>query len=157
MVYDLLSENPTPQHLEAIAQQTLDALQQREHFFRALFSDRNELNREIQTCVEMVCAFDPRSLTEEEIATLVLKLRTLTEALERNFAHQSGKDVAQCYFLTDAIRRMKEARRWIVQGLPPSPASDRRTHSVKKRRTDSLFNYCTTSLKQSPFETGVVN
>jgi hypothetical protein len=116
-------EQPTPERVQEVARQTFQALRRRESFLAFWLTDRNDLHRDIAQCVKMVCAVNPAHFSEDDFADLTASLSRVIDALERYFAkHGSGKDVAQCYFLGHSLNSLKDAKRWIAQGLPPDPS-----------------------------------
>ena len=123
-------QDPTAHDIQQIAQHTLNAIRQRDSLFRRLLSPRDELNREIDECVKLVARVDPTDFSADEFHTLTGAITRVIEALEAFFAkHGEQRDPAQCQFWADAIRSLRESRRWITQGLSPDgsrrPSKDR--------------------------------
>lgn len=132
-----LSEQPTPERIQEVAQQTFNALKQQESFF-AFLRDRNYLHREIASCVKMISVVEPKTFSETDFAKLDSALAQVIEALERYFAkHGNQRDIAQCYFLGHSLNALKDSRKWIAQGFSPDPMK-RPTGNERELMADEL-------------------
>jgi hypothetical protein len=112
------------EYIGVIATQALKGLERPPFFaFWAKRRSRAEVKDALSKLVTLASDVDPRDDSEELIAEVTAKLTLVISALENDFAHKSHpEDAAECQFLGVTLARLKDARKWIAQGLSPNPA-----------------------------------
>lgn len=138
-----LTEQPTPERLQQVAQQTYEAIRQRGNFLARWLTGHNELDRAIAECVTLSSEVDPSAFSEAAFEEVLSALTRVIDALELYFTkHGNENDVAQCYFLGHALNSLKGSRHWIAQGLSPNPqkrpTDDERRSVAEQHATDRL-------------------
>lgn len=137
---NLSEERSTADQIQVVAAQALKAINQQQSFWTFWYHDRQAINREIAELVDLVCKVDPSNFSEDEFAPLTDKLSRVIEALERYFAkHGNANDAAECQVLGSACQRLREARKWIAQGLSPDPAK-RMSDAERDQLSDEAAN-----------------
>lgn len=128
------NDQPTADRIQVVAAQALRAIERQEGGILAFWHRRhNQLHQQIADLVDLVCQVDPAPFSEDQFVVLGDKLTRVIEAMERYFAkHATASNPAECQFLGSSVQRLKDARRWIAQGLSPDPA--RRPSEAERER-----------------------
>jgi hypothetical protein len=77
----------------------------------------------LRTLLENVESADPAGYSDDQFDAIDKVLGTVIAALEQHLARHVGQhDTVNCQALGDGIKRLREAKEWIAQGLSPDPA-----------------------------------
>jgi hypothetical protein len=129
-------EHPTAGCVEMVADQTLKGLQEKPRFWTVLRRNPPPFHRSLAELVELASRVDPAAFSEADFAALDEHLTRVIDALAQYFAkHVSQDEVAECWFLGNALKSLKDSRHWIVQGLSPDPTK-RPTVAERRERAE---------------------
>ena len=135
---------PSPEELQELGRRTMASLEARRQWLAFWNRRRAALQNTIQRFVELVNEVDPSGFTENHFVLVDRTLSEMIEALERHLAgNVESHDTAQCQVFGDAIRQLREARHWIVQGCSPDP---------RKRPTQEGLDHLTRERAQEAFK-----
>jgi hypothetical protein len=135
-------ERSTVAEIHVIAAQTLQTIERRERFFAFLVGGKAHLHRKLAELVRLVGTLDPSGFSENDFAKLTANLSDVVDGLERYFAkHGNANDPAECQFLGQSLTRLKDARKWLAQGLSPDaekrPSDASRLSAAKARASEA--------------------
>lgn len=115
-----LAYDPPIRHVGLLASQTLLSLEP-----RYWFSWRRttiELQDVLPAFVDAIVAVNPEELSEEQFAQLIQGLSRVIDKLQEYFArHVSSADTSECHVFGSAVAALKDAKKWLAQGLSPNP------------------------------------
>lgn len=137
------SSGPSPNEIQEIARQTLASMEQRSQLLSLFHRRRKKLLDALATFRAAVRPVDPQQFTEDQFVIVDSALAQVIDGLETSLAnHVKATDTAQCMFLGDSIRELRDARQWIVQGCSPDPSrrpteEERRKHA-EQHAADAL-------------------
>jgi hypothetical protein len=107
--------------ISVVAAQTLHALSAPPRWW--FLPQRTFPHKELQELVKVASEVDLSGFSEQDFAEVTDKLTQVIDLVEGYFArHVSSKDSGECQRLGDTLRGLREARKWIAQGLSPDPA-----------------------------------
>ena len=112
---------------EELRQSGLQAVQylrtQRRTWFRFWREPRADVYDAVSGFIQVVNETDISSYTDEQFALATESLNLVIDRIESYLAgHVDSNDTSQCYFLGDAVQRLRYARNWVAQGYSPDPA-----------------------------------
>ena len=135
----MLSEATAPSlaDIQEIARRTLQSIGRRNQLLDIFQNRRQALFELVGIFRPLVRSVDPSELSEDQFATIGTVLTRVIDSLEKHLAMNVRRDdVAQCMFLGDSIRDLREAKRWIAQGYSPDPAK-RPTEDERRRNAEA--------------------
>jgi hypothetical protein len=129
--------------LAQVGRATIKAMRQRSLISKFFTDERVELRKSLEELLVEVQRVDPNRWTEDDFVATNDMFKSVIFHLERyQTAHGDG-DLALCSFIGSAVKVLREAQRWIVQGYSPDPAK-RPTEAERRRRAEE---HAATSLR----------
>jgi len=114
---------PSPTDIREIARQTLESVERGHQRLNIFSSRRNQLFDAVAGFRAVVRQIDPGAYAEDNFESVDRSLADVITVLQNHLTtNVQRSDVAQCMFLGDSIRDLREARYWIKQGYSPDPA-----------------------------------
>jgi hypothetical protein len=109
--------------LQEVGRQAAATLAEQEQAYRLWQRSRVALTDRIQEFLNAVGHIDVSNWTEDHFVSADKIMGIVVDAIERYLAiHVDQDDTSQLHFLGEAIRTLREARKWIVQGVSPDAA-----------------------------------